>query len=493
MFIGITIIIIDHIWHLKNPSIDDFSSVYFYFEYALFLRIISIIVFFICYILSFILGTAFAIILSYIIPKFRPLSWFGNSTLAIFLYGVPCLIGIILCEALWTFLRRNLLSKYPKKNPMEINTIKHIERLCFNFERHWALLLVFVLLMSLSIYMGYRSLYFILLWSIFICPIYLSLILFEFIIRWLKKKFVILFNEQGWYWLFAPYIVSLIPLIHTLEMTSRLLRLAIPIMGRRFHSSVTPQDVIICLLIVIPAALFFLIFIPNIQRLMNYTRVLILLTISFLIIFLIACLRQPFTPTHPKIIQALHQSTTTYKLTRPQISPMILPINSRKSLITIESFDNLILSPTLDEISTKTGHVLHNRQCSKPTKCSFDDNFNRTLPFHQIELTSMDDINHYKFTIRHISSYQVKIDSSLWPEEIFVHNSRKKPRTETIIDIDTNDRRSSFSLTITIEHCDLNDSPFLLLMRKYLPHIVFWGEGSCRTFTDILFLTVDKF
>ncbi|CAF0725066.1 unnamed protein product [Adineta steineri] len=493
ILIGILVIIIDHIWYRRNFSIDNFSySVYSYFKYPLLIRILSIIMFFICYLLSILAGIGLAVFIAFIISLIRPLSWYGNSTIAIFLFGLPCLIGIILCEALWGYLHRLLLSKYPKKNPMEIQTINYINRVCFNFERHWSLLLVFVLFMSISIFISYRSLYFILLWSIFICPIYLIIILFESYIRWMKIKFFILFNEQGWYWLFAPYIVSLIPLIHTLEMTSRLLRLAIPIMGRMFHPISIPQDILICSLIVLPAIIFFLVFIPNIQRVMNYSRTLILLTISFLIVFIIACTRQPFTSTHPKIIQVRHISQSMYKLNNPNRFPQIIPVSSQTASISIESFDQLVLSSTLDQIAKKTGYILYNRACSTQTKCSFDDTFNRTLAVSYVELTSMDNFNNYRFTFHHASSYQITITSSPTVAKYIVHNSSMKPRNETIVDIQSISSSSSFNFELQIDRCDLNDSPFLLSLTEKLPHIVMWGSGYCRTIRDILVLSINR-
>ncbi|CAF0945946.1 unnamed protein product [Rotaria sordida] len=491
ILIGILVILIDQLWYKTNSSTDDFSSVYFYFKYPLFIRILSIIIFFICYILSILFGILFSIFIAFIMSKIRPLSWFGNSTIAFFLYGLSCLIGIILCEILWILLRRFLLSKYPKKNPMEINTINHIDRLCFNFERHWALLLIFVLFMSISIYFGNRSLYLILLWSIFICPIYLCLILFEFSFRWTKKKCFTIFNEQGWYWLFAPYIVSLIPLIHTLEMTSRIARLAIPILGRRVREIPIPQDIILCLIILLPAVIFFLFFIPNIQRIMNYSRTLIILIISFLIVFIIACTRQPYTNTHPKIIRVRHISQSIYKLNNPKDFPMIIPIYSKTASITVESFDNLALSPTLDQISSKTGYLLNNLSCSTQTNCSFDDTFNRTTPFKQVELTSIDSFNNYRFTFQHESSYQISVLSST-VAKIIVHNTMIKPRTETIIDIQSISSASSFNLELKIERCDLNDSPFLLSLTEKLPYIVMRGSGRCQALRDILVLSVNR-
>ncbi|CAF3316918.1 unnamed protein product [Rotaria socialis] len=489
VLIGILMILIDHIWYNENANTNDFSSVYFYFKYPLVMRILSIILFFICYLLSILIGILFALGIAFIMWHIRPLSWYGNSTLAFFLYGLPCLIGIILCEALWTCLRRFLLSKYPKRNPMELNTINHINRLCFNFERHWALLLIFVCFMSISICTGIRSLYIILLWSIFICPIYLLLILCEFYCRWMKKKIFTIFNEQGWYWLFAPYIISLIPLTHTLEMTSRIVRLAIPIMGRMMHPMRIPQDFIICVIIIIPAVLFFLVFIPNIQRMMNYSRTLIILMISFFIVFLVAYTRQAFTNTHPKLIQVRHTSQTIYSINNSMKPPMMIPVYSKKAFITIQSFDNLVLTPTLDEISSKTGYLLNNILCSTTTKCSFDDTSNRTKPFREVELTSMDNFNNYRFTIRHSSSYFIGVTPSMLTT-ITVHNSMIKPRTETIIDAQIIKGAGSFDLELKLERCDLNDSPFLVSLTEKLPHIVLLGGPRCRAITDVLILSV---
>ncbi|CAF0727687.1 unnamed protein product [Adineta ricciae] len=492
VLIGIVVIVIDHFWYRRYSSSDNSSfSIYFYFNYPLILRVIFIFLFLFCYLLSIIFGILVALLIALITSKLRPLSWYGNATLPVFLYGLPCLIGIILVEALWSCLRRSILSKYPKKNPMELNTIDYIDRHCFNFERHLALLLFFAFLMSISIYLGFRSLYVFLLWSIFLCPIYLIIIVIEFNFRWMKKHVVILFNEQGWYWLFVPYIVTLIPLIHTLEMTSRLVRLAIPMMGRPSMSSIRfPQDLLICALVVIPAAIFFVIFIPNIQRTLNYSRTLILLAISCLIVFIVACTRQPFNSTHPKIIDVAHSSRVVYKLLNTNHFPTEIPVYSSHASIQLKSMSLLNLSPTLDEISRRTGLTLQNRECSSSTSCSFDDKFNRTMPFKQVELTSINRSKNYRFTFRHASSYQIDVTSS-YAVNFNVHNSFIKPRTETIVDVQTSNPSYAFDIQITLYRCDLQDSPFLQSLTKHLPHIVMWGHGSCRSLKDELSLTVN--
>lgn len=490
VLIGLVVIILDHIWSRKNPSVDDFNSIYFYFKHPLLVRLCSILIFFVCYIVSMFIGIFFPILIAFIISKFRPMSWYGNATLAFFLYGLICLIGMILCESLWTIVRRCCLLKYAKKNPMEIKAIHHIDRLCFNFERHWALLLVFVLLMSIDIYFGYRSLYLILVWSIFICPIYSLLILFEFTFRWLKKSSWNLFNEQGWYWLLAPYLVSLIPLIHTLEMTSRLTRMTIPMMSRIVYITFLPQDLIISTLVAIPAMLFFLIFIPNAQRMMNYSRTLIILMISFLIVLIIACFRPPYTSTHPKIISVQHQSTTKYYLTNPQTFPMIIPIHSQIATTNVISYDNLLLSPFLDEFTRKSGYELTHRSC-RTYKCVFDDTFNRTIAFKEVELVSIDASKKYRFIIRHLPSDQITIAPSIFAD-VILHNTIGKPRTETILDVVPLFNSSFFDFKMTIERCDFNDSPFVLILTKTLPSIVLWGMARCQAFADTLRLTVDQ-
>ena len=491
LVIGLIVIIVDHLWYAKHSSTDDVCSVYFYFKYPLLIRNLFIIIFFIGYLTSMIIGIVLPVLIAFIISKIRPLSWYGNATLAFFLYGLPCLIGIILCEALWTYCRRFCLSKYPKTNPMEMKTIYHIDRLCFNFERHWALLLVFVLLMGVSIVVGYRSLYLILLWSLFLCLIYGPLIVFDFVRHWMQKKFVVLFNDQGWYWLFAPYLVSLVPLIHTFEMTSRLVRLAIPTMGVKSQSIPVPQDVLICILIVLPAVIFFLIFIPNIQRTMNYSRTLIVLTISFLIVVVVACTREPFTRTHPKVVKIQHTSQSNYQITNPTHGPMTIPIYSQAASITMESIDNLVLSPALDRIAQRTGYVLHNRNCSTRSTCTFDDTFNRTIAFQQVQLIDMSSSkpHSYRFAIRHLSSYQIRVSSSSVAKFV-VQNASVKPRTETIVDIQALTWSSSFLLEVTIERCDLSDSPFLVALTTKVPEIVMWGHGRCGTIADTLFLSV---
>ncbi|CAF0750663.1 unnamed protein product [Adineta steineri] len=152
-----------------------------------------------------------------------------------------------------------------------------------------------------------------------------------------------------------------------------------------------------------------------------------------------------------------------YKLNNRNSYPQIILIYSQTAWISIESFDNLVLSSTSDQIAKKTDYILYNRSCSIQTKCSFDDTFNRTVAFQYVELTSIDNFNNYRFSLRHSPSYQIIISSS-----------------------------PSFNFELQIDHCDLNDSLFLLSLTKKLPHIVMWGSGRCRTIRDILVLSINR-
>jgi hypothetical protein len=300
---------------------------------------------------------------------------------------------------------------------------------------------------------------------------------------------MVIFNDPGWYWLFAPYIVSLIPLIHSLELSSRLLRLAIPLMGRALYSFALAQDFLICAGVVAPAVLFFLIFIPNIQRAMIYSGTLIILVISFILVFIIACTTQPYTSTHPKLIQPLHRSESVYKLNNTKNFPVTIPMGSQRVWMTLESFDRLDVSPTIEEIFSKTGFVLRNLTCRRETKCSFDDTTNRTLAFQGIELTSVDVLNNYTFTIQHVSSYQIDI----YPSNIAnytVQNSTMKPRSVTVINVQPINSSTSFNLNVTVERCDINDTPFIMSLFQKLPHIVTFAAGRCQTVSDTLSLFV---
>jgi hypothetical protein len=300
---------------------------------------------------------------------------------------------------------------------------------------------------------------------------------------------MVVFNDPGWYWLFAPYFVSLIPLIHSTDITIRFVRLFIPLMGRAFYPCSIPQELMICAVVVLPGVLFFLIFIPNIQRAMIYSGTLIILVISFVLVFIIACTTQAFTSTHPKRIQPQQVSESVYILDSRKTFPITIPMDSQRRWMTVNTFDRLALSPTIEEIFSKTCFVLRNLACLIEATCLFDDTTNRTSAFQGIELTSIDFLNNYRFTIRHVPSYQTNI----YPTNVInfsVLNATMKPRSVTVINVRPIDSSTSFNLNVTVERCDINDSPFLTSLTQKLPHILTFGTGRCQTVSDTLSLFV---
>ncbi|CAF0855189.1 unnamed protein product [Rotaria sordida] len=165
LVIGITLILFDHIWHRKRTlTCMNFHCIYLHFKYPLIIRIISIIIYFISNIFSVSVGLLFAIIVALIMATFQPLSWFGNATLAIFLFSLPCLIGMITIGYLWTIFHRFILRKWPKNSFRFDSTIEeqHLNKASFDFEHNLAVLFIYSLLMIVSIYFSHRLSYLIL-------------------------------------------------------------------------------------------------------------------------------------------------------------------------------------------------------------------------------------------------------------------------------------------------------------------------------------------
>lgn len=344
--------------------------------------------------------------------------------------------------------------------------------------------------MVISIYLGYRSLYIIHIWSIFVCPLYLLLILIQFGLRWKQCKLVMIFGQSHWYWGFIPYISSILPLLHSLEMTTRLLRMAIPMLGRMFQNLPVPRDVVISIVVAGFAVLFFLVLIPNMQRTLYFGRSLILLGVVFLIVFIYAATRNPFTSSHPKVLIVRHESISMYKIELRGSVPQIVSSSTQSPWISIESHDGIDLSPILESFSRKTGHILENQICKTKTNCTFDDSFNRTTAFKGIRFLSTDNA-HYKFVVSHLTVYNIQVISTE-TNYIHVENSSTQPREETIITVQNHLQTKNFTIEMSIQRCNLDDSPFLMALTRVLPYVTLWGRGRCQAIVDqlsIVFVT----
>jgi hypothetical protein len=169
----------------------------------------------------------------------------------------------------------------------------------------------------------------------------------------------------------------------------------------------------------------------------------------------------------------------------------IVPVVSQTSLITVLTFDNLPLSPILDDFQGKSGHILHNKRCFSSKKCTFNNTFNHTNAVEDIHIEFLNNSSYdLRIVFQHVLSYNIQISSSSFVE-YFVVNQLIIPRTETMIDIRLNSKLSLFDINLTIKRCDLIDSPFLLLFTHLMPNMLLTGSGQCQTINDLTTLIID--
>jgi hypothetical protein len=307
----------------------------------------------------------------------------------------------------------------------------------------------------------------------------------EFVIHW--KEIHWNFFEQRYHWLYLPLIISLFPLMHTIEIVNRLIRILIPMLTKKFILRWSfYENFIICAIIAIPTIFFIFIFLPILQRIKYLGLILISLTITFLIIFIFAYNRQPFTNIHPNTFYVNHTSESIFEV--KELSH--IPLTSQSSSIAVFTFNDLALSPVLDQFSAKSGYLLRNRQCSGKILCTFDDTFNRKVAVENIKIESMKNFLHYTIIVQHVLSYNIQVLSPQFIKFI-VRDPLNIPRTETRIDLILNSTLLPFNIEIKISRCDLIDAPFLLLFTRLMPHIVPVGDGRCRAIVDHTTVIID--
>jgi hypothetical protein len=482
--VGIILVIFDQISHRQRCL--NSECIYFHFKYPFMIRIISIILYFISNLISVFTGLLCSMIIAFLLSLIHPFSWFGNSTLSIFLLSCPCLIGFITNGYLWNIFHQFILRKSPKIS-LGLTRTKHVKELNFDFEQNFSVLLVYVILMILF---TNRLFYIILIWSIFICPIYLLLMIIEFIIHW--KRIHWNFFKERYHWFYLPLIICLFPLIHTIEIVNRLVRIFIPIYARKYSMDWRIMgNVLICSFIAVPTILLVLVFIPILQRIKYFGRILIFLLISFIIILIVSYIRQPFTNMHLNVFSAKHVSESIFQLKDLSKVPFNVPLVSQSSSITVLTFNGFSLLPLLEQFSAKSGYILQNKQCFSRTNCTFDDTFNRKIAVEKIKIESSKDVLTSTVVVQHVLSYNIQVLSSRFTQFI-VRNQLNIPRTETIIDVILNSTSFPFNIDIKINRCDLNDSPFLLLFTRLMPHVVPMGVGLCQAIEDNTKIIIDS-
>ena len=346
--------------------------------------------------------------------------------------------------------------------------------------------------MLACIHVDSRLFYIILVWSIFICPTYLLLIALDFVIHW--KEIHCRFFKENIHWLYLPMITCLLPLTHTIEIVSQLVRTIMPILMRGYSGGwLLYGNLLICGIIVIPTILFALIFIPLLQRIKCLGRLLIILSITFVIIVIVAYTRQPFTTIHPSAFYAKHTSNSIFEIRNLSQNPIHAPRISQWSSITVQTLGGAPLLPVLDEFSAKTGHILANKRCFGRTNCTFDDTFNRTPAVQDIQIEATAKFVNYTILVRHVLSYNIAVSSlSSSSFNLTVRNHITIPRTETIIDVIAYRKLDSFSIDINIRRCDLSDSPFLSSLIRSVPNSVPMGNPRCDAIDDNTKLVVSQ-
>ncbi|CAF1525013.1 unnamed protein product [Adineta steineri] len=492
VIVGIILVGFDHIWHRKNrlQSCNDHRCVYFYFQNSFTIRIISIIIYFISNIISIICGFLISIMFSWLMSNIRSLAWNGNATLAMFLYSLPYLISFLIVGYLCNRYHYSILRKSPiNVSEVNENCLKNVH---FNFEQNFSILLFYCLLMMTSILSNQRTFYLVLIWSIFICPIYLCVMIIEFISHWKQIHWTLLKEKS--YWLYLPLIISLLPLTHTIGISSYSLRLLIPLAVKFFSfRHLFDVNIVISGIVFIPTLFIALNLSSIVQRIRYFIWILIVVLITFLIVFIIAIARQPFDKNHPHAFYVNHTSTSIYRVEELKNVPMIIPFASQSASITVLNYDGRPLSPLLDQFFTENNYKLQNKRCRYPIDCTFDDTFNRKMSIKQIRIESIDkSLMKYTVVIQHVLSYNIYI-SSTSDTQLTIWNQFNLPRTETIIDVTLDSPWIPLiQLDINIQRCDISDSPFLLSFTRFMSDSVLMGEGNCSSIDDNAILTINR-
>lgn len=407
---------------------------------------------------SIFIGYLFSMIIGGIVSIIHPLISYGNSILAILIYSIPSLIGSILI-----YLIGNVILNRIKK---EMNIF---------FEEIYSILIINIILMIISIYLNNRLLYLILIWSIFVCPMYILMMMID-----LKQMKINI-------WL----IGIIIPLIHTIEIVDRLMRFLIPVLSRRFSYPYwsLKGNLILSHIGSIPTLIFLINSFPIFYNKKSFLRILlIILTMIYLIVVLIGFNRQIYDEDHPNVYYVRHRSKSIYKLEKLLNESSIASLKYQSSSIAMNTYDGSSLVPILEEFSLKSGYPISNRKCSTKTNCRFDDTFNRSIAFQTI---SIEHFTNYTIRIEHLLSYHIKV-SSIYPIEINIENENIIPRKETLIRIQINPLINSFDIDIQIKRCHLNDSPFLLLFHRLMTNMALLGKGHCQSIDDQAILIIDK-
>ncbi|KAL9642016.1 hypothetical protein ABK040_004069 [Willaertia magna] len=196
LVLPIVLVIIDHIISLRYY---DTSSIYQLFRKAttgLQARIMFLILYVIGYILSLGIGITIAVIIGAVVDSIQPMAWYRDPLLAIFLFGMPTMFGIILvnlavhlignssmrCCGCFRLYRVSLKDKN-ELQPDE-STASQILLYALDKERYLALTFFWGLLTAASLITRLRSFYIVYFWSFCLSGVLIVLLVCDRVIVW---------------------------------------------------------------------------------------------------------------------------------------------------------------------------------------------------------------------------------------------------------------------------------------------------------------------
>jgi len=459
--IGIILIVLDHRFHTKDSfKCNDIHCIYSRFINPLRIRLCCILIYSFSNFMSLLIGFLCPIFIAWLVSLIQSLPWFYNYTIAVFLFLLSSLFGSILI----VYLTRTIHSCLLKQSLIHID---------FSFEQNLSVLVTFLILMFISIQIPIEDFYLILVWSIFISPIYLIFMSIQ----------IIRHEKQRKHWFYLPLIASFIPLTHTADLLYRIIRTLIPIIHRRFYFKTEFfYNVIVCCYIVTPNLLFLLVLLPIFTRFRQLFRILILVFMSLCILMCLAYVNNPFSFDRPGQIFTRHTSESNFEVNQSSNISLV----SQKATIDLYSLNGFSLSSVLDQFEFESGYQIQNRDCSRRriAFCSIDDTFNRSIAINNIRILDR------TIFVNHSSSSNIYVwsNSSI---HFAVRNQLEHPRQETIIDLLNSSLTIPFTINVRIRRCDLKDSPFLMTLIYSMENIALIGSGECRTIEDTAILSFD--
>ena len=129
---GIILLIFDEICHRRGSfRCRDPRCINAYCKYAFLVHLFLMITHSISYAFAVLIGSVFSIITAVIMSMTRPFSLFGNSTLAIILFSLPCFIGFAATTYVSNIFHRFIRKKLPRNSSRTNET--HVDGISFEY------------------------------------------------------------------------------------------------------------------------------------------------------------------------------------------------------------------------------------------------------------------------------------------------------------------------------------------------------------------------